>query len=228
VTTRSRERSGPAMPPRTRSRGRSGQAMVELAIILPLMMILFLGSWTAAGLIGDNDTALQATRAGARYAAELGGAAPPATFTAPNCTSALTNDVNTCLVDQEIIDQVLPVVNGNMPNAVVTEIDIYQPGGSGNDCTFSATCPPDNGAYLPGDPLNVYLVSGSTVTAPADYNSSCSQAPTGCYPLSLRLQTHPFEAELGVRIKFTYTSPTLSMFTQTDTQYTVVRLAPME
>jgi hypothetical protein len=36
--------------------------MVELAILLPFMMLLFLGSWTAADLIGDNDTALQATR----------------------------------------------------------------------------------------------------------------------------------------------------------------------
>ena len=46
--------------------------MVELVVLLPLMVLLFLGGWTAAGLIGDNDTALQATRAGARYAAELG------------------------------------------------------------------------------------------------------------------------------------------------------------
>ena len=214
---------------RRRSRGRSGQAMVELAIILPLMMILFLGSWTAAGLIGDNDTALQATRAGARYAAELGGATP-ASVTVTSCTTA--TDPDTCQVDQDIIDQVLPVVSGNMPNAVVTEIDIYQPGGSGSDCTFPGTtlapCPPDNGAYLPGDPIDVYGISGTTVTVPSAYSSSCSLAPTGCYPLSLRTQTHPFEAELGVRITFSYTSPTLSMFTQTDSRYSVVRLAPME
>ena len=211
---------------RRRSRGRSGQAMVELAIILPLMMILFLGSWTAAGLIGDNDTALQATRAGARYAAELGGATP-ASVTVTSCTTA--TDPDTCQVDQDIIDQVLPVVSGNMPNAVVTEIDIYQPGGSGDDCTFSpGTCPPDNGAYLPGDPIDVYHISGTTVTIPSSYAGTCSAAPTGCYPLGLRMQTHPFEAELGVRITFTYTSPTLSMFTQTDSRYSVVRLAPME
>lgn len=208
--------------------------MVELAIILPLMVLLFLGGWTAADLVGDNDTALQATRAGARFAAELGGTAPP-NITAPNCTSSVTNDLNTCQVDQDIIDQILPVVSGNLPNAVVTEVDIYQPGGSGNDCTFtpgaagmSGGCPPDNGAYLAGDPINVYGISGSTVTVPSTYGSSCSADPHGCYPLSSRLQTHPFEAELGVRIRFTYTSPTLNLFTQTDTQYTVVRLAPVE
>ncbi len=206
---------------RRRRQGRSGQAMVELAIILPVLVVLFLGSWTAAGLIGDNDTALQATRAGARYAAELGGASPPASVTSPVCT---TGDVNTCLVDQEIINQVLPVLSGNLPNAVVTEIDIYQPldgNGTYNGCTFPGTtlnpCPP-NGAYQSGDPVDVYTLSGTTVTAPASYG----------YPLSMRLQTHPFEAELGVRLVFKYTSPTLTMFTQTDTQYTVVRLAPME
>ncbi len=31
-----------------------------------------------------------------------------------------------------------------------------------------------------------------------------------------------------MRVVFTYTSPTLSFFTQTDTQFTVVRLAPEE
>jgi len=33
---------------------------------------------------------------------------------------------------------------------------------------------------------------------------------------------------LGVRILFTYTSPTLKIFTQQDSRYTVVRLAAEE
>ena len=218
---------------RRRSR-RSGQAMVELAVILPLMMVLFLGSWTAANLIGDNDTALQATRAGARYAAELGGTTP-SSITASLCTSTYTNDIYTCQVDQDIIDQVLPVVDGNLPNAVVSEIDIYQPPGSGNDCTFDAAtagttggCPPQ-AAYQAGDPVDVYGISGNTVSSvPLTYGLSCTAEPSGCYQLSKRVQTHPFEAELGVRIQFTFTSPTLTLFTQPDTQYTVVRLAPVE
>jgi len=51
---------------------RRGQAMVEMALLLPVLMLLFLGSWTAANLIGDNNAAAQATRAGARLAAEIG------------------------------------------------------------------------------------------------------------------------------------------------------------
>jgi hypothetical protein len=194
--------------------------MVELAIILPFMMLLFLGSWTAADLIGDNDTALQATRTGARYAAELGNSLPGEQDTATICVG--TSDPDTCTVDQDIISQMLPVVNGSMPNAVVSEIDIYQPGGSGNDCTFGvAGCPP-SGAYqssAPADPVDIYGISANAVSSlPATYG----------YPLDQRSETHPFEAELGVRITFTYTSPTLSLFTQTDHQYTVVRLAPTE
>jgi Flp pilus assembly protein TadG len=210
--------------------------MVELAIILPLMVLLFLGSWTAADLIGDNDTALQGTRAGARYAAELGGTTPTL-VNASLCTSTYTNDIYTCQVDLDIIDQVLPVVAGNMPNAVVSEIDIYQPPGSGNGCTFNAGtagqsggCPPQ-AAYQVGvgDAIDVYGISGNTVSSvPATYSISCASSPNGCYPLSQRDGTHPFEAELGVRIVFTYTSPTLKLFTQTDSQYTVVRLAPVE
>ena len=45
---------------------RRGQAMVEMALLLPVLMLLFLGSWTAANLIDDNNAAAQATRAGAR------------------------------------------------------------------------------------------------------------------------------------------------------------------
>ena len=210
----------------TRRSRRSGQAMVELVIILPLMVLLFLGSWTAADLIGDNDTALQGTRAGARYAAELGGTTP-SLVNASLCTTTNTDDIYTCQVDMDIIDQVLPVVAGDLPNAVVSEIDIYQPPGSGNDCTFNAStagqtggCPPQ-AAYASGDLVDAYGISGNTVTSvPVTYG--------GCYPLSLRGGTHPFEAELGVRIVFTYTSPTLKMFSQTDSQYTVVRLAPVE
>jgi hypothetical protein len=197
------------------------------------MVILFLGSWTAADLIADNDTALQATRAGARYAAELGGATP--TVTAANCTVSLPNNPETCQVDMDIINQMLPIVNGKMPNAVVSQIDIYEPSGGGGvgnpGCTtFSTTCPPNNGAYTAtaNEPINVYTVNGTAVTAPTTYPGSCSPTPIDCYVLGLRYQTQPDESELGVRIVFTYTSPTLHVFTQTDSQWTVVRLSPTE
>ena len=120
-----------------------------------------------------------------------------------------------------------------LTNATVTEIDIYQPSGCTGTTPFAAgTCPPNNGAYctaghrdqlvhtgVPGvtELIDTYTVTGGVVA------SSCGTAP---YTLANRSQTHPNEAELGVRLVFKYTSPTLTFFTQTDSQYTVMRLAP--
>jgi Flp pilus assembly protein TadG len=183
---------------------RSGQAMVEMALLLPVLLLLFLGAWTAANLIDDNNAAAQATRAGARLAAELGSG------------SAL--GLTQAQVDRDIIDQVLPIVKPQLTNAQVTEIDIYQPSGCTGTTPFSAgTCPPNNGAYTAGEAIDAYSVTNYVATYPC---TTCS------YTLALRLQTHPNEAELGVRLVFKYTSPTLTFFTQTDTQYTVMRLAP--
>ncbi len=192
---------------------RKGQAMVEMAMLLPVLMLIFLGAWTAANLIDDNDAAAQATRAGARLAAELGNAS----------SLGLTQ----AQVDRDIIDQVLPIVSPQLTNAVVTEIDIYQPNGCTGTTPFSSgTCPPNNGAYCstvttpscsPSENIDSYTVTNNVASA------TCSPCT---YTLALRLQTHPNEAELGVRLIFKYTSPTLSFFTQTDSQYTVMRLAP--
>jgi Flp pilus assembly protein TadG len=184
--------------------GRRGQAMVEMALLLPVLLLLFLGAWTAANLIDDNNAAAQATRAGARLAAELGNG------------SAL--GLTQTQVDRDIIDQVLPIVKPQLTNAQVTEIDIYQPSGCTGTTPFVAgTCPPNNGAYTAGEAIDVYSVTNYVATYPC---TTCT------YTLALRLQTHPNEAELGVRLVFKYTSPTLTFFTQTDIQYTVMRLAP--
>jgi len=181
---------------------RSGQAMVEMALLLPVLLLLFLGAWTAANLIDDNNAAAQATRAGARLAAELGNG----------------SGVTQTQVDQDIIDQVLPIVKPQLTNAQVTEIDIYQPSGCTGTTPFVVgTCPPNNGAYTAGEAIDVYSVTNYVATYPC---TTCT------YTLALRLQAHPNEAELGVRLVFTYTSPTLKFFTQTDSQYTVMRLAP--
>ena len=198
-----------------------GQAMVELAILVPLLMFLFLGSWTATALVGDNDTALQATQVGARYGAELGGSEPEGiqlnTGPYANCPSDATE--TTCQVDVDIIDEMLPVFSTNMPNAVVHFIDIYEPNGSGNGCTFaSGTCPPPGaGAFVTGDyeAVDTYPISGTTVGAPTSIS----------YVLSQRDVNAPDQSELGVAIQFTYTSPTWSLFTiANDTQYSVERL----
>jgi Flp pilus assembly protein TadG len=194
--------------------------MVELAIVLPVLVTVFMGAWTAADLIVANNTTAQASRAGARLGAELGNGGWKNGAPATGCQTT-SNDP--CILDSQIINQVLPLVFSNgssaMSNAVVTEVDIYRPGGSGNGCSFGSGCPPDNGAYVSGDKVDVYNVSSGGVATRTSWT----------YGLDLRNQVHPSEAELGVRVVFNYTSPTLKMFNQTgDSQYTVVRLAPIE
>ena len=109
--------------------------MVEMALLLPVLMLLFLGAWTAANLIDDNNAAGQATRAGR----------PPwrrARQWIERC--GLTQ----AQIDRDILDQVYPIVSPQLTNAKVTEIDIYQPSGCTGTTPFAAgTCPPNNGAY---------------------------------------------------------------------------------
>ena len=206
---------------------RRGQAMVEMAMLLPVLLLLFLGSWTAANLIDDNNAAAQATRAGARLAAELGNNAyPPATLAACQATAK-----DPCQIDKDIIDQVLPIVSPQLTNAKVIEIDIYEPSGCLGTTPFSTgSCPPNDGAYCTSAFVNTYTPVCAGVTELLDqYTVSGTTATlvgTAQYTLDLRVQTHPNEAELGVRLVFKYTSPALTFFTQTDTQYTVMRLAP--
>lgn len=208
----------------TRRHRSRGQSMVELAILLPVLMTLFLGSWTAADLVSDNNIAAQATRAGARLAAEIGDNSY-ATTSASGCQTSSTDP---CQVDLDIINQVLPIVDTKLTNATVTLIYIYQPSACTNGGTFSyggsfssSTCPPNDGDFVAGELVDKYSISGSTATW-----TNPRAAKT--YWLNLRSQVHPNEAELGVKLFFSYTSPTLKFFTQTDSQYTVVRLAPVE
>src|ERR1700680_2602415 len=186
-----------------RRRRSRGQSMVELAILLPILVTLFLGSWTAADLIADNNAAAHASPAGARFAAEPGNGGRTSGAAASGCQKSGTD---ACKLDLQTVDQVLPIVSQKLTNAVVQEIDIYQPSGSGNSCTFSSgSCPPNNGAYISGEPIDIFLISGGVAT----------QTPSpGTFALALRGQTHPNEADLGVRVVFQYTSPIMKVFTQ--------------
>jgi len=112
---------------RRRRDGRHGQAMVEMALLLPVLMLLFLGSWTAANLIDDNNAAAQATRAGARLGAELGNGS----------VLGLTQNQ----IDNDILDQVYPIVSPQLTNAKVTEIARYAIAMRASDTTWVHTKP---------------------------------------------------------------------------------------
>jgi Flp pilus assembly protein TadG len=97
---------------RTRRR-QSGQALVELAISVPVLLWLLLGSFDASVMVSDKVIAGYATRQGARLAAEIGGSE--------------TNPILTTMqIDNNIVQNVLAVASA-MNYSTLQEIDIYAP-----------------------------------------------------------------------------------------------------
>jgi Flp pilus assembly protein TadG len=95
-------------------RRQRGQALVEIAISVPVLLWLLLGSFDASVMVSDKVIAGYATRQGARLAAEIGGSEtnnPPATQAS---------------IDQNIVQNVLAVAQA-MNYSTLQEIDIYAP-----------------------------------------------------------------------------------------------------
>jgi Flp pilus assembly protein TadG len=118
---------------------RRGQSLAEVAVAVPVLVLLLMGGFDASMMVSDKVTSGSAVRQGARLAAELGG-----TQTNPSAT--------TSQIDSQIVRSVLLIAQG-MTSAQVQEIDIYLPGNP-------------NGIYQPGtDPVDVYLIgAGGSVT----------------------------------------------------------------
>jgi Flp pilus assembly protein TadG len=96
-----------------RHRRQGGQALVELAISIPVLLWLLLGCFDATVMVSDKVIAGYATRQGARLAAEIGGLE-----TNPGAT--------TSSVDQAIVRNVLAVAIA-MNYSTLQELDIYAP-----------------------------------------------------------------------------------------------------
>jgi Flp pilus assembly protein TadG len=96
-----------------RRRRQRGQALVELAISVPVLLWLLLGAFDASVMVSDKVIAGYATRQGARLAAEIGGLE-----TNPGLT--------TIQVDNNIVQNVLAVADA-MNYSTLQEIDIYSP-----------------------------------------------------------------------------------------------------
>ncbi|TMD54207.1 MAG: pilus assembly protein [Chloroflexi bacterium] len=101
-------------------RRQGGQALVELAISVPVLLWLLLGSFDATVMVSDKVIAGYATRQGARLAAEIGGLE-----TNPGVTTAQ--------VDQDIVRNVLAVAIA-MTGVLNKATDLYdQYDGAGNN-----------------------------------------------------------------------------------------------
>jgi len=221
-----------------------GQAIIELAILFPFLLLVFMGSWTAAALIANNDTAAQVSGYGARVAAEIGNGCSLVGGTV-SCTKAVGSCQQTatdpCAVDHAVISAMTPALNSQLSNSSVKYIYIYQPG----------ACLPSGGVLPPLSSCTVTVGNGAGATLKDQYQycASTSQwvltdpvsgTTTLCaslglqvggvapYTLDLRTQTVADEQAIGVALKFTFTSPApvLSYFSQTDTTYTAITFPP--
>ncbi len=219
-----------------RRRRQRGQSIIELAVVFPVIFFVFLGTWTAAALIANNDSVAQATGYGARIGAELGNTCGEATGTLV-CTqlagSCQQNGNDPCAVDDEIVSAMLPDLNA-LSNSKVTEIQIYEPA----SCQPNPSLPSSCSASGYGGPSSAILTdnyeycsstsswvlqngTGHIGTAPC-----YSTAGVGPYLLDDRTQVIDDEQAIGVSASFTFTAPGLTFFSQTDSAYTTITFPP--
>ena len=110
-----------------RRRRQAGQSVVELALGVPVMMVMLYGMLNLAALITDKVAAAYAARQGARLAAVLGNGG--------------ASGLNTLQIDQNVC-QAVKAATANFAYATVTEVDVYQADVGGSTTgTFSTGLP---------------------------------------------------------------------------------------
>lgn len=137
-----------------------GQSLIELAVSVPVLLWLLLGSFDAAVMVSDKVIAGAACRQGARLAAEIGG--------------QLTNPgMSTSTADANVVKNVLAVAQA-MNYSTITNIYIYWPQ------------QPD-GDYHPGDPVDHFNGSGAIIGGYGFPLTNRSQIPPNETPIGVRI-----------------------------------------
>lgn len=226
-----------------RQRRQRGQALVELVVIFPVLFFVFVGAWTAAALIANNDSYAQASGYGARIGAEVGSTcteiAGVVTCNAPTGCQQTADDP--CAVDGEILSAMQPALK-QATNSTPVEIEIYQPAScqpnsSGvfpSSCSASGYGPPV-GTPSTSDLIDPYKYCAATGTwdlvagtGTATGSGNCITGLVGYYALNQRSQTIDDEQAIGVWVSFTFTppGPEFAFFKQTDSAYTAITFPP--
>ncbi|HEY6378425.1 MAG TPA: TadE/TadG family type IV pilus assembly protein [Candidatus Dormibacteraeota bacterium] len=204
---------------RARRRGERGQALIETAIVVVFALTLFVGVYAVGVAISDSNMAGQATRTGARFAAQVGNNNYQL-GTTDACQVIAPPAKDPCGVDKQVVANVAATILDNSNNTLlnygtIRRVIIYQPKDTAV-CVSGTTGSP----YQNGDRGEIYTYAGSGTWSPAT-------APGGLYSLDLRTQTHPTEGAIGVQLDFDYQSPTpLISVNLSHTEYTVNCLAP--
>ena len=144
---------------RRRKRQR-GQALVELAISVPVLLWMLLGSFDASVMVSDKVIAGYATRQGARLAAEIGGSETNPTLT-------------TAQIDNNIVQNVLAVATA-MNYSTLQEIDIYAPRAA-------------SGAFNPGTDLYSKFSGNGTLISSTFPITAREQIPPNETSIGVRL-----------------------------------------
>jgi Flp pilus assembly protein TadG len=202
-------------PRRSGRQAGRGQALVETSIVIVFLLLMLSGAYAVSAYANDQNTAVAAVRSGARYAAELG-----------NTAWQPGHSVNPTSADEQVVSEVCNIANA-MPNLVQTTnltVTVYRPQANAN------------GLLAPTDLQDIYSVVPSTCAiagspAPQYLNTSgtgCVESnDTGGYTLDCRIQQHPNEAHLGVKLTYGYRAPTpLFPLTLTASAYAVTALSP--
>ena len=121
--------SGSNRRPTDRFRLQAGQSVVELALVIPPLLVLLFGTFNVGILIVDKVVAAYAARQGARLAAALGSGQP----------AGLT----TLQIDQNVCQAVLASSSG-LVYGTVTEVDVYRAdvAGAASDGSFNPAVNP--------------------------------------------------------------------------------------
>jgi hypothetical protein len=192
------------------SRRQRGQAITEVALLTPLVILLLLGAYDVS-IYGSNQVqAMTAVRNGARIGALLGGKGGANQATCKGAIKASYNPADTDTaplspdadgaqdaVDQQIVQTVLAGTK-NMNYITIQEIDIYSPSAAGGKFTAS----PANGTAGSGngDLIDYYDGTGKEMKT-----GSPTPSDIQTFTLDKRCQG-PLgsETELGVQIIWTY------------------------
>jgi hypothetical protein len=197
-----------------------GQSLVELALVIPVMLSLFVGVYAAAGYIADRQVAGQAARAGARLGAEIGSNAG----TTYPCQGGVSD--NPCGIDQQIIQQTTTIGKGLIDNGTIDEIDIYLPcqGSCATQSQQQCATAGASGDYPAGGALHQSIYKPDTSNPPV----FVLQSPPGSFGMSYRVQQHPIESAISVRVVYTFRAsvPLFTYFDRTSSEYATMCFSP--
>jgi TadE-like protein len=175
-----------------------GQAIVEFALLVPVLVFLILGAFDLSILASNKGIAISSVRHGARLGAQLGGISNGAA-----CQGIVPFGTPDSVVDNAILNDVLAAAFekknttgrhlSGMNSVVVNEVVIYR----------VPTAQTADGTYQAGYHANKYTITSIPVAGGTSWKFTIQAGAN--YPLSERCQGPlDHEAEIGVRINWTY------------------------